>query len=91
MIADLDAEIAALAHWRKEGGAIVRTAVAPSFRAAVAWVNRIADAAEDAQHHPDLTLSYNRLGILLTTHDEGGITHRDLHLARVIDDIVGDV
>ena len=87
---DLDQAFSALTHWTREGNVIAREVTAPSFRAAIAWVNRIADAAEGAQHHPDLSLSYTRLRIVLTTHDTGGLTKRDLHLAGVIDDILGD-
>lgn len=77
-----------LPGWAREGDRIVRRVELPTFRAAVALVNRIADLAEGADHHPDLHLSWRRLSIELTTHDSGGITARDVHLARVIEDVI---
>ncbi len=80
----------ALPRWAREGDKIVRRLEAPSFRAAVSLVDRIADVAEGADHHPDLHLSWRRLVIELTTHDSDGITARDVHLARVIEDVIAD-
>ena len=60
------------------------------FAAAIALVNRIAEAAEQADHHPDILIhGYRRLTITLTTHAAGGLTQRDFALARAIDALVG--
>ena len=80
--------LATLPGWVREGDRIVRRVELPTFRAAVALIDRIADLAEGADHHPDLHLSWRRLAIELTTHDSGGITARDVHLARVIEDVI---
>ncbi len=56
-----------------------------SFRAVIDFVVRIADAAEAADHHPDLDIRYRRLRVALSTHSEGGITERDFALATQID------
>ncbi len=77
-----------LPKWRRAGDTIARDLELASFREAQRVVNRIADAAEGADHHPDLSWVYRRLVIRLSTHDAGGITTRDIHLAHVIDDIV---
>jgi 4a-hydroxytetrahydrobiopterin dehydratase len=82
----LQAVIAALDGWRAEDAALVRTFRCADFRSAVAFIGRIADAAEAADHHPDLCLRrYRDLEVRLTTHDAGGVTAWDVELARVID------
>jgi len=81
-----DATIASLLQeipgWERQGDALVRTYVFKSFREAMAFVNRVAELAEEARHHPDITIRYNRVQLLLTTHEAGGITERDIALAR---------
>ena len=78
-----------LAGWAVDGDAIVRTVRRASFRDAIALVDRIADAAEQANHHPDLCVrGYRLLEIRLTTHSEGGITERDLSMARAIEGLI---
>ena len=71
--------------WAREGDAIAREYELASFRAAIDFVDRIADAAEAANHHPDLDIRYNRLRVVLSTHSEGGITAKDFGLAAEID------
>jgi len=76
------------AGWRRirGGRAIRRDYVLTGFAAAVAFVNRIAALADAADHHPDLHLTrYRRLAVVLTTHDAGGVTRRDLELSAAID------
>ncbi|ACM05491.1 4a-hydroxytetrahydrobiopterin dehydratase [Thermomicrobium roseum] len=81
-----DATIASLLQeipgWERQGDALVRTYVFKNFREAMAFVNRVAELAEEARHHPDITIRYNRVHLLLTTHEAGGITERDIALAR---------
>jgi 4a-hydroxytetrahydrobiopterin dehydratase len=56
------------------------------FGAAIAFVNRVAEAADSADHHPDIRVhGYNRVELRLTTHASGGLTQRDFELARAID------
>jgi 4a-hydroxytetrahydrobiopterin dehydratase len=50
-------------------------------------VNRVADLAEEANHHPDILISYNQVTFTLTTHDAGGITEKDFDLAQRIETI----
>lgn len=54
------------------------------FAAAMVFVNRIAELAEAANHHPDLDIRYNKVSIALSTHDAGGVTSRDIALAKKI-------
>ena len=72
--------------WREEDGAISRDLAFADFAAAIAFVDRVAVAAEAAQHHPDLLVhGYRRVRVTLTTHSAGGVTAKDLELARTID------
>jgi len=88
--AKLAEALALLPTWKHEGTAIVRQHRSPTFRAAVRLVNRIADLAEGANHHPDLALSWASLRISLSTHDAGGLTTKDFHLARCIEDVIAE-
>jgi 4a-hydroxytetrahydrobiopterin dehydratase len=75
--------------WAVDGDTIVRTVRRANFRDAIALVDRVADAAEAANHHPDLCVrGYRTLEIRLTTHSEGGITEHDLSMARTIEDLI---
>lgn len=70
--------------------AITRTLVFADFAEAFGFMARVALMAERADHHPEWSNIYNRVEILLTTHDAGGLSHRDVELATAIDAIVGD-
>ncbi|GGI08338.1 4a-hydroxytetrahydrobiopterin dehydratase [Egicoccus halophilus] len=76
--------------WSRDGDALVRRLQFPDFPAAVAFVTRVVPLAEDANHHPDLAISYRRVEVRLSSHDVGGITDRDLALAERIDAVVED-
>ena len=74
--------------WMLDGGVLRREFMFKGFGAAVAFVGRLVAPANDARHHPDLEIHYNRVIVTLTTHDEGGVTEKDIALARAIDDLV---
>ncbi len=76
--------------WRREGPFLVREHRAASAREALRLIQRIGDLAEGANHHPDLGWIYDRLSIRLQTHDAGGITSLDVHLAACIDDVLAE-
>jgi 4a-hydroxytetrahydrobiopterin dehydratase len=65
--------------------AITRTVTFADFSEAFAFMTRVALLAEKADHHPEWTNVWNRVDILLTTHDAGGLSHRDIHMAEAID------
>ncbi len=72
--------------WQREGEAIVRDFELDGFTGAIGFVNRVAEAAEAANHHPDVLIhSYKQVRLTLSTHSAGGITENDLALARTID------
>ncbi len=70
--------------WRLEGDALRRTFAFADFRAAIAFVNEVADKAEAADHHPDIDIRYDHVTLTLTTHDEGGLTVQDFDMATRI-------
>lgn len=72
--------------WRRDGAEIVRDFKLADFDAAIAFVNRVAGVAQAADHHPDILVhGYNRVRLRLSTHSSGGLTERDVELARAID------
>jgi len=74
--------------WRREGNAITRTFTFKGFKSAIAFVNRVAEAANTANHHPDIHLErYRMVRIVLTTHATGALTDADVELARRIDEL----
>jgi 4a-hydroxytetrahydrobiopterin dehydratase len=73
-------------QWRREGDEIVRDLKFADFAAAMAFVNRVADTAEAADHHPDILVhGWNRVRLSLTNHAQGGLTEADFALAGQID------
>ena len=74
-----------LEGWNREGDAIRKTYTLDSFPDAIAFVNRIADLAQRANHHPDIDIRFDRVGCALSTHSEGGLTEKDFDLARQLD------
>jgi 4a-hydroxytetrahydrobiopterin dehydratase len=83
--ADITARLRAVPGWDRSGNALSRTYRFRDFREAVAFVDRVADVAERASHHPDIAIRYNVVTLTLSTHDAGGITDRDFSLATAID------
>jgi 4a-hydroxytetrahydrobiopterin dehydratase len=75
--------------WRANRKAIERSFEFPDFKTAMKFVNRIADAAEEAGHHPDIEISYNKVKLSLISHDSGGVTERDVKMAGRINEIAG--
>ena len=78
---EIDTRLKSLSEWRIQSGELVRTFEFKDFRAAIAFVSKIADAAEGAGHHPDIDIRYNKVRLGLVTHDAGGITAKDFDLA----------
>ena len=80
----IDEALTALPGWEARDDALHHVITVDGYRPAVALAVRIAMEAEAANHHPDLLLTWGRLEITLTSHDAGGITERDVALARTI-------
>jgi 4a-hydroxytetrahydrobiopterin dehydratase len=72
--------------WRREGETIVRDRKFKDFAGAIVWVNRVAAAAEEANHHPDILVhGWNNVRLTLTTYAAGALTEHDLRMAHTID------
>ena len=71
--------------WELAGGQIRKVYTFASFGEAMAFANRVAQAAEAQDHHPDILIQYDRVTLTLSSHDAGGLTERDFRLAARID------
>jgi 4a-hydroxytetrahydrobiopterin dehydratase len=87
---DLDQALRDLPDWSREGDRLVRTVRCPSFRAAIELVSRVADAAEAADHHPDIEVVWRRVTFRLTSKASGGLTARDTEMAATIDRLASE-
>ncbi len=76
-----------LEGWTLDGKSITQTFEFKSFTPAIEFVNEVADLAEDANHHPDIDIRWNKVTLTLTTHDAGGLTKQDTDLATQINDL----
>ena len=75
-------------QWERAGQEIVRDWKLEDFAAAIAFVNRVAQAAEEANHHPDILVhGWNGVRLSLSNHSAGGLTAADFELARKLDDL----
>ena len=83
--AELDAFLSRMERWSFLANAIHKDFAFPGFRGAIAFVNRVAERADVAGHHPDIEIHYSRVQISLSTHDAGGVTEKDVALAAEID------
>jgi 4a-hydroxytetrahydrobiopterin dehydratase len=81
----VEQRLASLPGWERDDDEIQREFKFQGFTDAIAFVNRIAEQAEEMDHHPDIEIKYNRVKLELSTHSEGGVTDRDFELARRID------
>jgi 4a-hydroxytetrahydrobiopterin dehydratase len=87
--AEIQQKLKAMHDWSHQGKSIHKRYTFKSFMPAIGFVNQIAEAAEKAAHHPDMTINYNVVSVALSTHSEGGVTEKDFELARQIDQIAG--
>ncbi len=86
---EIHRELNAMDRWSRKGEALTKTFDFPTFTDAMVWVNRVAAAAEAANHHPDLDIRFSRVIASLSTHDSGGITSHDFALAHKMDELAG--
>ncbi|RMI34993.1 4a-hydroxytetrahydrobiopterin dehydratase [Nocardia stercoris] len=87
---ELDEALAEIPEWTfAHGTEITRTFTAPTFLDGIELVRRVAVAAEEANHHPDIDIRWRKVTFTLSTHEAGGLTRRDVALARQIDDLFG--
>ncbi|HZD73739.1 MAG TPA: 4a-hydroxytetrahydrobiopterin dehydratase [Actinomycetota bacterium] len=79
-----------LPGWRRDGNEIVKTFQFDGFGSAMTFVGRVAEAAEAADHHPDIDIRWNKVKLALSTHSAGGLTERDTTLAHRIEHLGGE-
>jgi 4a-hydroxytetrahydrobiopterin dehydratase len=86
-LSDLEIQraLAGLAGWSRRGDALVKTYTFPRFSEGITFVTRVAKAADEMDHHPDIDIRYTKVTMSLSTHDAGGITRNDLDLAQKIE------
>jgi 4a-hydroxytetrahydrobiopterin dehydratase len=82
---DIRERLAALPGWQHRGDAIERVFDRGDFNGSLHFVNAVGEAANKANHHPDITIHWNRVTLTLSSHDAGGLTQRDFDLAKIID------
>ena len=80
--AEVERELADTPGWERAGDSIVRTSKFKDFKEAMEFVNRVAGVAEEANHHPDITIQWNTVTLTQSTHVAGGLTEHDFRLAR---------
>lgn len=86
---EAQSRLAILPGWKIEAGELVKTFQFKDFRAALDFVNGVGELAEQAGHHPDIDIRYNRVRLALTTHDAGGLTGKDFDLASQTQNLAG--
>ena len=87
--AEIGERLKATPEWQRKEKTIERQLTFGNFREAVSFLVLIAFDAEEADHHPDVTINYKRLNLSLSTHSEGGLTEKDFALAEKIDRAFG--
>jgi 4a-hydroxytetrahydrobiopterin dehydratase len=86
---EVDTAARNLDGWQRSDGALRRSVTFGSFLDGIDGVRRIAELAELADHHPDIDIRWRTVNLALSTHSEGGITDKDVELARQIDALFG--
>jgi 4a-hydroxytetrahydrobiopterin dehydratase len=81
---DIDIALQKLPGWTSRDQAIERVFQFADFAGAIRFVDRVAEVAEAANHHPDITINYNKVTLTLISHDSGGVTQRDIRMAEKI-------
>ncbi len=76
-----------LSDWKLEGNRLKCVKTFKDFVEAIGFVNKLVEPAEASQHHPDLEVSYNKVTVILTTHDAGGLTEKDFSMAQEISNL----
>lgn len=86
---EVETRLKDLSGWKRDDDEIEKKFQFGDFAGAMAFVNGVAEAAEAADHHPDISIKYNKVKLTLSTHSEGGVTEKDFALAQQIDAMTG--
>ena len=87
---EIDSGMAQLDGWERDGEKIVKTFERGDFVGSVRFVQAIVEPAEEMNHHPDLTVSWDKVGVSITNHAAGGLTANDFELAKRIEALAGE-
>ena len=82
---EIQRSLGALTGWARRGDVLTKTYTFDKFASGIAFVDRVAAAADQMDHHPDIDIRYTKITMTLSTHDAGGITQADLDLAQKIE------
>jgi 4a-hydroxytetrahydrobiopterin dehydratase len=83
--AEVRSALAELPGWKQQGKALAKEYEMKGFKAAMAFSNTVGELAERADHHPDIFIQFSKVTLTLSSHDVGGISDRDVRLARQIE------
>jgi 4a-hydroxytetrahydrobiopterin dehydratase len=81
----ITAKLKTLPGWQSQGNAITKLYRFKEFMNGIRFINRVAEIAESADHHPDILINYTRVTFTCSTHSEGGVTEKDFQLADQIE------
>lgn len=87
--AELAEQLPEIAEWAREGNALRRVFTFENFKQAMVFVNAVAEIAEEADHHPDFLIIWNKVTLTYSTHDSGGLTHKDIAGAKRVNALAG--
>lgn len=82
---EIEDQLDDLERWTREGDALRKSFEFESFRNAIVFVNRVATLADEHEHHPDIDIRFTEVHLTLSTHSAGGITEKDIEMAKQID------
>jgi len=82
---EIQRSLGGLPGWARKGVTLVKSFHFATFPAGIEFIRRVATVAEKMNHHPDIDIRYTKVSFVLSTHDAGGITDKDLELARAIE------
>ena len=86
----LESYLKTMPNWTLDNNSLTQTIKRKNFRESVTFVLGVAELAEIANHHPDLIIKYDKVQVVLTTHDSQGITGKDIQLAQQIDVLISE-
>ncbi len=84
---EVEFELTMVAGWNADNDRLKRRFSFSNFTESLAFVNKVGEAAETLDHHPDIKMGWGHAEVEITTHDRGGITYKDFELARTIDEL----
>jgi 4a-hydroxytetrahydrobiopterin dehydratase len=87
---EIESRLAELEGWKRDAEKIVKTFERGDFVGAVRFIDALVEPAEEMNHHPDLTVSWSKVGVSITNHAAGGLTTNDFELAKRIEAAAGD-